>query len=295
MAQTDKLPIWKAVKTSWSFAAVAWMPALPAYIFRALMTGFMLSAVSVSGESFQILKTLGVFLLLFAEIACLSLTLRLAVRGEYEGFFGIQVSGDEGRLLIAELLYIILIWFVVLISVFVAFNFASVFVSTTIADPQSIQDDEAALLKAITDAFQTPIGVLIALVLAFAAAIPVLYMMARLVTFSAATIGRKKIMIFETWSWTKGHAFQIMIAIVVAMLPFFVIYQLGGFMISSALGLGFNFLLADPEEVANVSKTQTFIYGAAISMLSMPINLVFSGLSAFMYNGFKPADEGASR
>ena len=102
-------------------------------------------------------------------------------------------------------------------------------------------------------------------------------------------------MIFETWSWTKGHAFQIMIAIVVAMLPFFVIYQLGGFMISSALGLGFNFLLADPEEVANVSKTQTFIYGAAISMLSMPINLVFSGLSAFMYNGFKPADEGASR
>lgn len=287
MSNSDKLPIVQAVLSSWKFASVAWLPTAPVYLVRAMILGFFFSSMIVTSEAGGNFGLIGLLLIFFSEIACLTVTLRLAVRAEYNGFFGIQVSADEGRMAIAQLLYVALIWFVLLITGFVIFTLAGAYLSTTIPDITAIQDDDEAFRAAILSAFGSPVGIAVATVLALAFLFPVVFMAARLITFSAATIARKKVMIFETWAWTRGHALQVMIALVAALAPFVIMNQLGSFLISSAMGINL-FGGSSEEELLAISKAQWFIFGFAAGILSAPINLVSSGLSAFMYEGFNP-------
>lgn len=287
MSETNKLPIVRAVAYSWQFAATAWKPTLPAFLIRAIIVGFYFHSVALATGNDNGLGFFSGILLGFSEVVCMALTLRLAIRSEYQGFMGIQIGADEGRLFVANFLYGFLMSLAVLIAGFLVFALASAYLSTTIPDIEAISQDTVAFRKAVGEAFSSPTGTFVAIVMVCLFLLPLLFIAARLVTFTAATIARKKIMIFETWSWTKGYSFQIIIALIVTYLPFVVLVGIGMFVLSGPLSIQ---LLADPESAEAVSpgKLQSFLYGFGISILSIPIYLVGAGLSAFMYQGFNP-------
>ncbi len=287
MSQTDKLPIAQAVKSSWKFAAASWMPVLPVFLIKSLVTAGFVSSVGSATQANGLLVLLGLLMVLFLEIASMTLMLRLAVRAEYEGFLGIQLGPDEGRMVLAQLLFGFLMWLVFLIVGFVVFALASAYLSTTIPDIAAIQNDEEAFLKAVVSAFQTPAGTIVAVIMAIAFLFPILLIVSRLVTFPAAVIAERRIMIFDTWAWTKGYSLQIMLALVAACLPFFALVHGGQYIVSVIIGLDAGFLITG-DELMSASRMQAFVVLFMAGMLSMPVNLVFSGLSAFMYNGFKP-------
>ncbi len=285
MSDTDKLPIMQAVRYSWSFASTAAMPTLPAYLIKAGIAGFAFAAMQ-AGETAAGLGLFGLILWFIASIACLAMTLRLALRGEYSGFIGLQASPDETRLAAAQFLYHLVFGLVVLISGFVVWMLAASFIATTIPDMAAIENDAEAFQQALLEAFQTPTGTVVSILAIIAFFLPVLWFMSRLITFPAATLARQKVMIFETWNWTRGHAFQIIIAIIVAIGPFWLLSQLIQWVATMMLGLPW--LIWTEETVNSMTRMQAFMLGTFAGVATIPMALVSVGLSAFMYRGFDP-------
>ena len=287
MSNSSKLPIMKAAYFSWQFALATWPKLLPAFLVKALLTGLGMYAIlqsQVSSGGFGLPAMLVMF---GAEVACLTMALRLAVRNEYAGFMGVSIGADEGRLALANLMYSSLMFLVFLICGFLAFLTATVFLWSNLADPTVVETDPEAVEQALTAALQTPVGKLVAVVCAGFVVAPLLWLYARLITFPAATIGMKKITIFQTWTWTKGHTLAVVAAIIVTVGPFFALTEVGRWLVTQALGLKWMLLWSDADIIA-LTKMQAGVIGISIGLLSIPMSIVSAGLSAFMYSGFKP-------
>lgn len=281
MSQTNKLPVLRAVSASWQFVLNSWMLLLPAFLVKALISGAFYSMYLTEGESGGFSMLVG--LLLFgAEVVCISMALRYSIRGEYNGLLGTQIGKDEGRLFLATMMFSFVMFFVLIASLYLVSMFVVAYASTTVEDMAAIADDEAAMTKVVLEAFSTPSGVVIALILAVIFLAPILYLAARLITYSAATIARRRIMVFETWKWTKGYALQIIIALVLTYIPVYLINLLGSQALMAVLG--FNLF----SEGQTISRLSAFIFGIGSGLLSIPVILVGAGLSAFMYQGFDP-------
>lgn len=286
MPQTDKLAIMKAVNYSWRFVSTAWLPTLPAYLVKALIIGICF-AVLLSGD--EQLASFAPFLMLLwfaAAMACMAMAFRLALRGEFKGVLGLQLTQDEPRLALANVIYYALMTLISIVLLFIVFNTAWMFIATTIPDMAAVQDDPDALQKAIVDGFKTPLGALTAIFSLVAFFGPLLWLQARLITFPAATIARGKIMIFETLSWTKGLTIQVLIALVIAFLPFWLVTQIAQYFVLEVLGLPTFFQPIGDDLV--ITRMQGFIVGAVYGLVSIPMSLVWAGLSSFMYRGFDP-------
>jgi hypothetical protein len=265
----------------------AWRPTFPAYLLSSVVLG-LLFAISVGTN-----EKLGAFALplmlivVFLNVACMSMTLRLALTGEFEGVIGLKFGGDEGRLLLAQLIFGALMAFVAIITGFLIYTLVFAYIYTTIPDAAAIQDDQHALQAAIIAAFQTPTGRIVSLIGIVAFLVPVVWLAARLVTYPAATISRRKIMIFETWRWTSGLAIPVMISLVICIGPLWFLTQFGQWVTTSLIGLPW-IPLWDETIFASVTFIQAFVIGLIAGLLSIPMNLAFSGLSAFMRQGFDP-------
>lgn len=281
MSQTNKLPVLQAVSASWQFVLNSWMLLLPAFLVKALISGAFYSMYLTEGESGGFSMLVG--LLLFgAEVVCISMALRYSIRGEYNGLLGTQIGKDEGRLLLATMMFSFLMFFVLIASLYLVSMFVVAYAATTVEDMAAIAEDDAAMTKVVIEAFSSPSGVMIGLILAVIFLAPILYLAARLITYSAATIARRRIMVFETWKWTKGYAVQIIFALILTYIPVYLINVLGSQALMAMLG--FNLF----SEGQTISRLSAFIFGIGSGVLSIPVILVGAGLSAFMYKGFDP-------
>lgn len=265
----------------------AWRPTLPAYLISSVALG-LLFAISVgSNERLGAFSLPLMLIVLFLNIACMSMSLRLAINGEFGGFLGLKFGSDEGRLLLAQIIFGALMAFIAIVVGFVIYTIVFAYIYTTIPDVTAIQDDQEALQAAIFAAFQTPTGRVVSVLGFLAFLVPLVWLVARLITFPAATLARGKIMIFETWSWTKGLAIPVMISLVICIGPLWFFTQFGQWLTTMIMGLPW-IPLWDEEVFKGVGFVQAFIIGLLAGVLSIPMNLAFSGLSAFMRQGFDP-------
>lgn len=281
-------PILEAAKYTWRFTLATIGPTLPAYLVRALVVGATNAAIfsALNGGAIP-LDLIGSILGFAITIACVALTLKLALGGEIKGVAGLSFGMDEARLMSAHAIYYALFLFLMFIAGFLAFVLFIPVIAMQLPDLSSIENDQAAMQVAIEEFFLSPSGIFIGLIYLIVVAIPLLYMSARLVTFPAATLHRQRIMIFETWEWTKGNVWPVMVAMLLTLAPLWLLSMAGLFIASAVTGLPLMVGGLTAGEVV-LSPMLGFVFGLITGVFSIPFTIASAGLSAFMYKGFDP-------
>lgn len=291
MSDTGQLPIMQAAKYTWDFTRASLLPTLPAYLIKSVLAGATFAATlsTLNGGAFP-LDIIGAAIGFAISMSCLALTLRLAFDGEMTGFTGIKFGPEEGRLGLVHLMFGAVMFFLGFVFLFIASIIGAVIIAMLIPDRITMSTDPQMTQQVLQEFLVTPAGWLVIAIVFAVVILPLLYIFARLVTFPAATVARGKMMFFETWDWTKGQAFRVMLVIVIALGPLIVVNFVGAAI--AALLTGFPVLMAVPD-LANggFSPLQGMIYGALTSLFSIPLYIGAAGLSAFMYRGFNPAED----
>ena len=286
VAENSQLPIVGAATYSWRFAIGAFLTTLPAYMVRAIVTGAV-SAAAVSGMAGGVLPLdfLGQVLALLVTVSCLAMTIRLAMTGEMKGLTGLKFDMEETRLLFANLFFIAVAFFLAFVAIILASIVMGILIAMLVPDLEAIAQNQRAAEAFLADFFVTPAGIVIMILMFLMVGFPLLYISARLVNFPAATIARQKMMIFETWDWTKDQVWRVIGAIVLAMAPVVLISFLGVWVAGALTGLP---VLGDAGALAATSPIAAFAFGVITGLFSIPSQLVGAALAVFMYRGFEP-------
>ena len=289
--KADQPPILEAAKYSWRFMLATIGPTLPAFLIMAFVMGVAQAAMfsSMNGGALP-LDLFGTVLAYAVSVSCAALVLRIALGGEIKGLAGLQFGLDEARLMSAQAMFVVLILFLGLILSFIGGVLLLIAMSTQVPDLTAVENDPVALQAVIEQYFATPGGAVTALVLIALTGLPLLYIAARLVTFPAATLQRKRIMIFETWSWTKGSVLSVMAAMLLTLAPLWVLNWVGMWVASAVTGLPMVFVGLSTGEIV-LNPMMGFVHGFIAGIFNIPITIAAAGLSAFMYQGFEPDRE----
>ncbi len=284
-----KVPVTECFAQAWRFLEQNWRLLLPAAaITAAIATAGMALAMVLrpADMATQSMLAVTVWNLISTAPAMIATTmfaaavLRKAVRNEFVGRTGLAFGADEIRLLgvMAALLCMLLplggLFFLVLFTfVFSRFAATQEELNVLLADPD-------ALSLALENALG-PTGMLAFSLLILAALALVIYFSTRLTMINAATIGERRIVIFQTWSWSRGNVWRVLGAILITALPI-VFFQ--GLLESLSVEL----LNMAPEGAAGMMTmlAVTAVNGFLVAVSGIPT----IALGAILYRGLRPAD-----
>jgi hypothetical protein len=212
-----RVPIIACVRSAWMFLIENWRMFVPAAAIVAIVSqvGPLLALLtapadpapqsimqSMLGDILTFLPAMAASLLYSAAI------LRKAVRDEVTGRFGLTFGADEVRLLgvagAMACLFIPLISLVVIvlsITVFSKIATSQAALEALLADPEAMND---AIVAALGEGGAAALSLFIMIVF-------VIFMIlaARLYMVNAATIGERRIVMFQTWSWSSRNVLTI--------------------------------------------------------------------------------------
>lgn len=286
---SGQVPVIAIARESWMFFLRNWRLFLPAAAVTALIAALgplFIILVSAPGPAAAAEPSLGpenfiaaipgtIAGLLFAAVV-----LRKAVRDEFLGPTGLAFGADELRLLgIMAGLACIVIPFGTLAFVVVQ---VAVFARLA-ANPEALNalmEDPEALSEALETTLG-PVG-MIAFTLFLMALIGVfLYGLVRLAMINAATIGERRMVMFQTWSWSRGNVLRIFGALMLTGIP--------AYLVSNVF---LEIALAVVNAVASAGNTAIvgFIYGFAVSFVGAIASIPSTALGAILYKGLRPAD-----
>ncbi len=151
-------------------------------------------------------------------------------------------------------------------------------------DLQSAGEDQAAVLAVMTHFAEANPGALLITMVFFGAVW--LLLTSRLYLAAPASIDAKRILTFETWSWTKGVMLRIAAARVMLLLPANVLAGALGYLFGRLLGVD----AFAPELAARGSGSAFLAYVFVAHFVSFGLySSLEAGLSSFMYRGLRPA------
>ncbi|MEQ1781058.1 MAG: hypothetical protein ABMA14_06855 [Hyphomonadaceae bacterium] len=286
---SGQIPVLDCVRSAWQFLLRNGRRLAPAALIVALVAeiGPIIGGLSgaADAESASALSAnLGSFIAMLpgvlASLALTAAVLRLAIRDEFIGATGLTLGADEVRLLgvLAGLMCIIipfgsLVFLVV--SVVVIPRLAS--------SPEELQrllDDPDAMSTALENSLG-PAGSAAFLFFMFAAIGIVIYVATRLFMMNAATIGERRVVMFQTWKWSRGNVLRMLGALLLTWLPASLIdtmiYSLAATVFSG---------VASPGNAALTIPIFHIITTFVTAMLSIPSIVV----GAILYKGLRPAD-----
>jgi hypothetical protein len=210
-ARSGAVPVGEVVAASWRFLFANWRQFLPA----ALVTSGFSTIGSLTGGPAMAALFLGLVLVVIAQLAFAASVLRKAVRSEVSGIAGLQFGADEMRLLgIALCTFLLLLPPVFIFGTIFSVVMAGRLVAAGV-DPQATEIAPEVFNKVMAETIATPAGML-AVAALFAVTF---YVSARLVMANAATIGERKIVFLQTWSWSKGNVLRVIGAMALTLLP----------------------------------------------------------------------------
>ena len=277
------IPVLQSVAAAYAFAyshgRKMLIAALPYTIASVLMV-----ALPVFGETFLFL---GPLLWLVGTVASLALSaaaLRMAVLGDYEGWHGLKLGADEGRILLVNLLVpaltlvvgamVVMSWLVVFSSI------AAASLARAGVDPENFE----AELMDVASYLGTADWVVVVGAGIVAAAIMV-WLTARLALSFPATIERKKVQVLSVWGLSKGNAWRIALAIILTSTPLILIeaalYEVLATIFDSRF-LYSEFVLGPDGAVSPVQSRlmETMNWISLMAFVNVP---VVSGLYAYIY------------
>ena len=201
--------------------------------------------------------------------------LRVAARGEP---FGLSVGADEIRLLAAQAALIGFNGIVLLVGLFFSFFLMALLIGAVgVTLPQAGAFDPAALREALGAKGQFAASI---------AFLPLLLVLVwiglRLLLVNPATIGARRVRVFETWSWTKGNVLALFASLILVVFPMALLLGVISGLLAPALGVD-----------ANDPATQLGYTGLAYQCLTSMFSLLLVagpvlGLSGYLYRGLNP-------
>lgn len=286
---SDKVPILECVRASWAFLVQHWRLFLPAAALVAALsqTGVILSFLMApaAGQAQSALQAaVGQVLIyapaLVASVLFTAAVLRKAVRDEFIGRTGLAFGAEERRLLGVMLamacLFVPLIGLVVLvlsITVFSRIATSPEALEALLADPDAMND---AIALALGEAGSAALSLFIMIIFAI-----FILLAARLYMVNAATIGERRIVIFQTWNWSRGNVLRVIAALILTFLPVIMINNLIGSVAIAAM---------QSVSGAGPSIPLFVLASFAVSFVTTLTSLPTVALGAILYKGLRPKD-----
>jgi hypothetical protein len=193
------------------------------------------------------------------------------VRNEFVAPTGLSFGQDEAQLAAVLISYGLLLAPPILVFAIVYTAVALGQAHLTPEQAEAMASDPVAVNRMMENAIATPPGALVCI--AGLAAFAVLS--ARLYMVSAATIGEKRVVFFQTWSWSKGNVLRIIAAMLMTALPSVIINVLSGEILGS---------LAPAASGPLVRGAIGVIVGLIAAFASVPP----TALGAELYRGLRP-------
>jgi len=283
-----KLPIITCVRDAWLFLRDNLRIFVPAAAAMALVSqvGFLLAAISEGGAGAQSafggsLGNLAVAMpAVLGSLVFASAVLRKAVRNEFTGPLGLSFGADELRLLAIVAAYACMI---IPLATLVFMIVTATVLSRLAATPDDLAvllEDPQALNAALTQALG-PGGTaafLLLIMLVFAAAI---YLFTRLFMVNAATIGERRIVMFQSWSWSRGNILRMFAAIMLTWLPAYVI---------DSLVVEIGVAILHPITAEGNAGFLLIAFNAAVTFVAAIVGIPSIVLGAILYRGLRPVD-----
>ncbi len=280
MAAKGGVPIVESARAGFDFMRNSFRTIAPAGLLTAAVAA--LAAAASPGEPAEAMNLPALALdiaSLALNIAFSAFLLRLAVRQDASGLYGLKAGKDESNLLGALLWVGFFIVIVILVALFIfsiglviAAGNAGVRLEEYQNDPDGMRD---AVIQIMTSApWLWVLGLLEFAVL--------VWLSTRLTLVSVATIGEGRIMGFSTWPWTKGNVLRIFAATILIALPLSFAFGLIVGVISGVLGV------TDQAGASPMARgVLSFISGVGQYLVLLP---AINGLLAYLYRGLRPPE-----
>lgn len=280
-----KVPVIACVRQAWEFLLENFRLFLPAAAIVAVVAqvGPLLAAFSPPqpGQSQTVMQTLlGDFLInlpsMIVSLLYSAAILRKAVRNEYTGTFGLSFGADEVRLLgvaaAMACLFVPLISLVVIVlavTVFSKLATSQQALEALLADPEAMND---AIIAAVGEGGAAALSLFIMFMFAL-----FIVLAARLYMVNAATIGERRMVIFQTWSWTSGNVFRVLAAMILTILPVMLIDSIVSSFAVTLLGA-----------TGQGDVTLWLLARTAITFVGALTTIPVVALGAIFYKGLRP-------
>lgn len=269
-----KVPIFESMGAALRFVRTQWRPILAIAAATSLLQSL---AFLLLGVSLPFLA-----LIFFAAACAHAAFLNTALNGPAPP--SAAMLGDGARVFAA----MAAIGFFMAIVGFMVFYIAMGVLIAPYADQvKAASQDQAALTEIMTQAVQNqPATLMWALI---AGGMLLLLLTSRFYVAAPATVDRKRIVVFDSWRWTKGNMLRIVAARIGVVFPAFILVS----MLQSLAALALGVSAGDPASLAALAQSSPFQF-AAFYFLAGAIQLSLlgaleAGLSAYLYQGLRPA------
>lgn len=274
-----KVPVIECVVASWRFFFENWLRFMPAAAIVGIISGGVPVLLN-SGMAATQRASLGLFVSFLISAAAgvffAAAILRKAVREEYVPPTGLSFGADETRLLgvlgATALLFappIFLVSLLLAIAVFGRIASSPEQLDALAADPEALE-------RAITEALSTPAGMIIQVVGLVLVGV-FLVVSARLAMVNAATLGERRIVFFQTWSWSRGNVFRVLAAVILTALPTMIFNMILGSILAGSVG-------------GQQSVMSAIVIDSALALIAALGSIPSIALGAQLYKGLRPPD-----
>lgn len=282
-----KVPVLACVREAWQFLLANWRLFLPAAAIVAVVSqvGPTLTLLSPPAPGVQqsvMQKMLGDFLAytpaMIVSLLYSAAILRKAVRDEFVGRVGLTFGADEVRLLgvaaAMACLFVPLVSLVVIvlsITVFSKIATSQAALEALLADPEAMND---AIIAAVGEDGAAALSLFIMIMFVI-----FIVLAARLYMVNAATIGERRIVMFQTWSWSSRNVLRVLAAMILTVLPVMLID-------SVVDSIGVSLLLSLPEGAQGVLPI--LLVRALVMFVGAMTTIPVVVLGAIFYKGLRP-------
>jgi hypothetical protein len=284
-----KVPIIECVRSAWVFLFEHWRRFLPAALVAAaiaqvgLILGVLTAAPAAATQT-ALQSFLGDLMIMlpaaFAGLMFTAAVLRKAVRDEFIAPTGMAFGADEVRLLGAAvammcmfLPLVALVFIVLTVVVFSRIATSDAALQALLADPEALN---AAITTALGDGGAAALSLFILIV-----CVLFIVMAARLYMINSATIGERKIVLLQTWSWSRGNVLRVIAAMILTVLPVM--------MIDNLIVSIFSAIPVTPDGTAPSLPLLLFA-GFSVSFVTAITSIPVVVLGAILYKGLRPRD-----
>ena len=269
-----KVPILKCFEDAWRFFFANWRLLLPAAVLPALATALapFLGGGGMFGD--LVSSLVGMVATVFFTAA----VLRKAVRDEFAAPFGLAFGADEVRLLgVLGSLLAIFVPAILLVSVVLW-----VFVLGRVAATPEALEQMMADPEAFTEAVISALGAGGALALdLFILILMVIFVtvLVRLSMINAATIGERRVVVFQTWSWSRGNVLRMLATLMLTWIPV---------MLANVFLAQLVLSLLAPAQGATASALGVALAGMLLGLVGALLSIPTIALGATFYKGLRP-------
>jgi hypothetical protein len=274
MAENGRVPIRESAGHAVRFAVEQWRPILAVAAISAL----------VQGASFLLLglNLIWLVIMLVSTAAVTAALVALALDGP--AGMAQRIVADTARIIASSAIIGFFMAIIVFLIIYVAM---SVLIAPFAAEAKAAAEDQVRMAEIMSQAIESQPNVL--LWAGLIGAVILFVLTTRFYLVAPASVDLKRIVVFNSWTWTRGNVMRIIAARLILLLP--ALFLTGAVQTLIALATGAP--NGDPVQLAAMSQSNVlgfslFYAGAAFTQIALYSSLE-AGLSTYLYRGLKPA------